>query len=70
MLMARLNTDSFHLCSGQKTDSQNLRAPIGLANWMGVAFGFLPEINWRTVLQAVYLSSAAKKHLDNATLQE
>lgn len=37
---------------------------------MGVTFGFLPEINWRTVLQAVYLSSAAKKHLDNATLQE
>lgn len=68
--MARLNADSLHLCSGQKTDSQNLRAPIGLTNWMGVTSGFLPEINWRNVLQPVYLSSAAKKHLDNASLQE
>lgn len=68
--MARLNAGSFHLSSGQRTDSQNLSAPIGLSNWMGVTSGFLPEINWRNVLQAVYLSSAAKKHLDNASLQE
>lgn len=68
--MARLNADSFHLSSGQRTDSQDLSTPIGLSNWMGVTSGFLPEINWRNVLQAVYLSSAAKKHLDSASLQE
>lgn len=70
MLRARLNADSLHLCNSKKNDSQNLSTPIGLTNWMAVTSGFLPEINWRNVLQAVLLSSTAKKHLDNASLQE